>query len=262
MPSPHSAVGSIDQIAYLDQAAASDAGQYKQRLLTGLDLQPGHSVLDVGCGPGTDLAALATAVGEDGLVVGVDHDPEMVEQARRRTSTLPHVDVLIGEAHALPLEDASFDRARTDRVLQHLANPAQALAELRRVVRPGGLVTLAEPDWDTLAIDAADTTTSRAYARYITTDVVRNATIGRQLGRLLNAAGFIVESVAATVVLFRDYQSAEAILRMPAVAQRAWQAGALDEQVARAWLTELAESPFLAAFTFFTAIGSVGRFSE
>jgi len=46
---------------------------------------------------------------------------------------------------------------------------------------------------------------------------------------------------------------------MPAVAQRAWQAGALDEQAARAWLTELAEGPFLAAFTFFIAIGSVGR---
>ena len=260
MPSPNRTLRATDQIAYLDQAAASDAGQYKQRLHTGLDLQPGHSVIDVGCGPGTDLAALATAVGRDGVVVGVDQDPEMVEQARRRTSTLPRIEVLVGDAHALPLDDASFDRARADRVLQHLANPAQALAELRRVVRPGGLVTLAEPDWDTLAIDAADTTTSRAYTRFITTDLVRNATIGRQLGRLLNAAGFIVESVAATVILFRDYQSAETILRMPAVAEQAWQAGALDEQAARAWLTELAEGPFLAAFTFFTAVGSAGRF--
>ncbi len=260
MPSPNSTVRAANQIAYLDQAAASDAGQYKQPLLAALDLQPGHSVMDVGCGPGTDLAALAIAVSRDGVVVGVDHDPEMVEQARRRTSTLPHVDVLVCEAHALPLEDASFDRARADRVLQHVTNPPQALAELRRVLRPGGLVTLAEPDWDTLTIDAADTTTSRAYTRYITTDVVRNATIGRQLGRLLSDAGFIVESVDATAVLFRDYQSAEAILRMPAVAQRAWQAGAIDEQAARAWLTELVEGPFLAAFMFFTAVGSVGRF--
>ena len=163
--------------------------------------------------------------------------------------------VCSGDAHALPFDDAGFDRARADRVLQHLADPARALAELRRVVRPGGLVALAEPDWDTLVIDDPDTAVSRAYTRYITTDVVRNAAIGRQLGRLLHEAGFEVTSVEATAVLFRDYASAETILRMPSVAERALRAGALDEPAARAWLARLTDGPFLAAVTFFTAVG-------
>ncbi|WP_328376378.1 methyltransferase domain-containing protein [Micromonospora zamorensis] len=258
MTPPSSTLRAADQIAYLDQAAASDPGrQYKQQLLTALDLRPGHVVLDVGCGPGTDLPALAAAVEDRGAVIGIDHDPAMLEQAQQRTAAHTNITVRAGDAHALPLENASIDRARTDRVLQHLTDPRQALAELRRVVRPGGLVALAEPDWDTLAIDSTDTATSRAYTHYVTSKVVRNAAIGRQLGRLLNDVGFEVASIEATVATFHDYQAAEAILRMPAVAQRAWQSGALDENTARTWLTSLTNGPFLAAFTFFTAIGRV-----
>ncbi|MDG4832977.1 methyltransferase domain-containing protein [Solwaraspora sp. WMMD1047] len=251
-------VNAADQIAYLDQAAASAPGRrYKQHLLTALDLHPGHVVLDVGCGPGIDLAAMAATVGTGGAVIGIDHDPAMLEQARHRTAAHPHVTVRPGDAHALPLDDASVDRARTDRVLQHLADPRRALAELRRVVRPGGLVALAEPDWDTLAIDATDTATSRAYTRYIVSEVVRNADIGRQLGRLLTDAGFEVTSIEPTVALFRDYHTANAILRMPAVAEQAWQSGALDENTTRTWLTSLTTGPFLAAVTFFTTTGRV-----
>jgi ubiquinone/menaquinone biosynthesis C-methylase UbiE len=246
------------QVAYLDGAAASDVGrQYKQGLLGALQLAGGHVVLDVGCGPGTDLPALAGAVGRTGTVIGLDQDRGMLCAARQRTEAHPQVEIWAGDAHALPLRDASVDRARADRVLQHVVDPAKAVAELRRVLRPDGLVALAEPDWDTLAIGGADTTTSRAYTHYVATRVVRNATIGRHLGRLLHNAGFVVESVAATVALFHDYHCAETILRMPAVAERAWRAGALDEQAARAWLADLATGPFLAALTFFTTIGRV-----
>ncbi|MEV8511540.1 methyltransferase domain-containing protein [Dactylosporangium sp. NPDC051484] len=258
MTLPSSALRAADEIAYLEHAAASDIGRrYKHDLLAALDVRPGNAVLDVGCGPGTDLPALASAVGDAGTVIGVDHDPAMLEQARQRIAAHPRVEVRAGDAHALPLDDASIDRARADRVLQHLADPARALAELRRVVRPGGRVALAEPDWDTLVIDDADVAISRAYTRYITTSVVRNAAIGRQLARLLGGAGFEIESVDAAVILFRDYRTADAILRMPSVAQRAWQAGALDERAGRAWLARLTGGPFLASFTFFTAIGRV-----
>jgi ubiquinone/menaquinone biosynthesis C-methylase UbiE len=244
------------QIAYLDAAAASDVGRaYKQHVLRELRILPGHVVLDVGCGPGTDLPAMAAATGPDGKVIGVDHDLAMRDAARHRTCAYACIKVQAGDAHALPLDPASVDRARADRVLQHLADPATAVTELRRVLRPGGRVALAEPDWDTLVIDGPDATTSRAYTRFVTTTVVRNAAIGRSLGRLLYDAGFIVESVHATVAVFRDYRSAETVLRMPTVAERAWQAGHLDEDTARGWLAELTTGPFLAAVTFFTATG-------
>lgn len=246
----------MELIAYLDRAAASDAGRrYKNELLAALDPGTGDVVLDVGCGPGTDLGALADAVGPDGTVIGVDLDSAMLERATRRTADRPTIEVRAGDAHALPLPSASVDRARVDRVLMHVADPPRVLAELRRVVRPGGRVALAEPDWHTLVIDDVDLATSTAYTEYVTAAVVRNAAIGRGLGRLLADAGF-APSVRATAVAYDDYPAAEAVLRMPAVAERGWRAGALDEGAARAWLDRLERGPFLAAFTLFTAVGS------
>jgi ubiquinone/menaquinone biosynthesis C-methylase UbiE len=138
------------QIDYLDAAASSATGRdYKEGFLAALDVRAGHAVLDVGCGPGTDLAALASAVTPTGAVIGVDRDEEMLARARQRLTGQGNVDVRRGDAHELPVPDSSVDRARADRVLQHLENPARAVAEMRRVLRPGGVVGLAEPDWNT-----------------------------------------------------------------------------------------------------------------
>ena len=175
----------VDQIQYLDQAAASDPGRaYKQDLLAAMRLGPGLRVLDAGCGPGTDLAAMADAVGPDGTVLGLDRDLAMVAEARRRLVDRSNVHIGVADTHALPLPAGSIDRARTDRVLQHVTSPSIAVGELARILRPGGLLALAEPDWDTLVIDAEDVATSRTYTTYVVEQVVRNATIGRSLARL------------------------------------------------------------------------------
>src|SRR2546421_12167580 len=134
-------------IDYLDQVAASAAGAaYKRDLLDALDPRPGHTVLDLGCGPGTDLAQLAAAVTESGSVLGIDRDPAMVDEARRRLAAWPNVRVKVGDAHYLPLDDRSVDLARADRVLHQVDDPVRVLTELRRVLRPGGLAAIAQPD--------------------------------------------------------------------------------------------------------------------
>src|SRR5262252_1752981 len=91
-------------VTYLDEVAATSHGRdYKRRLLEALDPRPGQVALDVGCGPGTDLAALADAVGDGGHVIGVDNDPVMVERATERTRDRPTIEVRAGDAHALPV---------------------------------------------------------------------------------------------------------------------------------------------------------------
>ncbi|MEK8145397.1 methyltransferase domain-containing protein [Streptomyces sp. M10(2022)] len=150
-------------------------------MLDELGIRPGQTALDLGCGPGTDLASLAQAVAETGTVIGIDHDPATVDVARERTADTPTVTVRLGDIHDLPLPDRTADRARTDRVLQHVADPAGALREFHRVLRPGGRLVMGEPDWDTLTIDHPDSDLSRAYTRYVTDKAVRNARIGRQL---------------------------------------------------------------------------------
>src|SRR4051794_24509261 len=102
-----------DQISYMDTAAATDVGvYYKRRSVAGLALQAGQTVVDIGCGPGTDLGRLAGAVAPGGSAIGVDRDPSMLAEARRRHAATAGVDVRAGDVHDLPFADGSVDRAR------------------------------------------------------------------------------------------------------------------------------------------------------
>jgi ubiquinone/menaquinone biosynthesis C-methylase UbiE len=241
-----------DHIQYLDAAATTDQGrEYKRRLLDALDLRPGLRVVDVGCGPGTDLAAMADAVGERGSVIGVDNDPVMVERASERCAGYPGIEVRLGDAHLLPVRDRAADRARADRVLQHLEDPRRALAELRRILHVGGRLGLAEPDWDTLVIDSTMDEAAGRLAIYIGSQV-RNRSIGRQLVRLATQAGFDVSTVDATAVVFRDLPTAEQILGLERNLVRAAEAGALTEADASGLRERLAAGPILASFVFWT----------
>lgn len=252
---PSGRVQRPDPISYMTQVAASDSGRaYKRAVLHALSLQPGHVALDVGCGPGADLGDLAAGVSRSGRVIGVDVHPRMVDEARRRMADQPEVEVRLGDAHALPVEDGSIDRAHADRVLQHLTAPETAIAEMRRVTRPGGLVALVEPDWATLAIAASDLQTSQAFTDYTCAEVVRNARIGRQLARLGSGAGFTVQSVTPFPCLFRDVDLADHILGLTRNGLAAVHTGHLDGPAASAWLADLYAGPFVAVVTLFGVV--------
>ena len=239
------------------RAASSDAGRvYKQQLLDLLDIHAGQIVMDLGCGPGTDLPALAEQVGDSGAVIGVDHDPDMLVRARERTKGLHPVEIREGDAHALPVEPGTVDRAKIDRVLMHVADPADALAQLHRATRPGARIGLAEPDWDTLIVDAADLETSRAFTRYTTGEVVRHATIGRSLARLAEQAGFHVETVLATTPIFRDSEEADHTLGLGRNLQKAINEGHIDRDRGHRWFAGLSQGPFYASFTLVSVICS------
>jgi ubiquinone/menaquinone biosynthesis C-methylase UbiE len=244
---------------YLLRHAASDLGRaYKGLAVAELAVSPGDVVLDLGCGPGADLPALAGAVGGDGRVIGIDNDPDAVRQARDRTAGLLQVEVREGDVQALGFPAACADKARTDRVLQHVPDPAAVLAEARRVLRDGGTAVFAEPDWDTLVIDYPDLATARAYTRFITDRVVRNAVLGRQLPRLAAEAGFQVRKVIPVTAVYRDVREADQVLGLKRVTGRAVQAGYLTPEAADQWLSHLAAQPFFGSMTLFITTATVG----
>ena len=125
--SAHSRRGAEDSAAYL-----------LPHLNAGMDL------LDVGCGPASITADLAERVAP-GRVVGLDAAAGALEAARatlRERGLSEQVELTCGDIMALPFEDASFDVVHAHQVLQHLADPVGALAEMRRVTRPGGIVAV------------------------------------------------------------------------------------------------------------------------
>jgi arsenite methyltransferase len=109
-------------------------------------LEAGAVVLDMGCGAGTDLLLAARQVGPTGRAIGVDMTDAMVARAAAgaKAAGLSNVDVRLGDATALPVDDGSVDVVISNGVFNLVPDKDRALAEIFRVVRPGGRLQLAD----------------------------------------------------------------------------------------------------------------------
>jgi 2-polyprenyl-3-methyl-5-hydroxy-6-metoxy-1,4-benzoquinol methylase len=111
-------------------------------------LQPGMSLLDVGCGPGTITVDLAARVAP-GRVTAVELTDAALDLARAeaRTRNQSNIEFVTSDVHALDFPDDTFDVVHAHQVLQHVADPVQALREMRRVCVPNGIVAVRDADY-------------------------------------------------------------------------------------------------------------------
>jgi SAM-dependent methyltransferase len=152
-----------------------------------LDVAPAGRLLDVGCGLGIltgELAALPAAP----FVVGVELSATQIAAASRT----PAARFVQGDAQRLPLADGAFDLAYARFLLEHVADPAGVLAEMRRVLVPGGRVAVLENDVTLSRLDPPCPTFERVWSEFVglQRDLGGDALIGRRLYRLLRAADF------------------------------------------------------------------------
>ncbi|MEV5411612.1 methyltransferase domain-containing protein [Thermopolyspora sp. NPDC052614] len=111
-------------------------------------LAAGMSVLDVGCGPGTITADLAARVAP-GKVTAVEVAADALEAARAEADSRgqDNIEFTVADVHALDFPDDVFDVVHAHQVVQHLGDPVQALREMRRVCRPGGIIAVRDSDY-------------------------------------------------------------------------------------------------------------------
>ena len=113
-------------------------------------LGPSQRLLDVGAGPGTitaDLASLVRSV----VAVEIDDAAAAITRSGLAERGIDNAEVVVGDVHALDLPDDAFDVVHAHQVLQHVADPVQALRELARVTRPGGVVGVRDSDYAAFA---------------------------------------------------------------------------------------------------------------
>jgi len=120
--------------------------RYTRPVLDRVGIRPGERVLELGPGPGAFTVEAARRAGTEGRLIAVDIQPRMIAQVEKRIQQagLTNVETHVADAYHLPLEDGSVDRAFLVTVLPEIPNQARALAELRRVLRPGGLLSITE----------------------------------------------------------------------------------------------------------------------
>ena len=126
------------------------SGQRNEWTLSLLDIQLDDHILEVGCGPGALIEALAARATE-GLVAGIDPSPTMLRQVARRNAQairIGRVQAQAASATALPFEDAAFDKALTANSLPFWPDQEAGVREMWRVLRPGGVIAIIlQPRW-------------------------------------------------------------------------------------------------------------------
>ncbi len=177
------------------QGQADDLAAHTLTLLDHVDLPVGSRALELGCGPAGSIALLSERVGPSGSVTAIDIDPAHVDLARQFVADrrLSNVEVLEGDARASHLASNSFDLVHARLLLVNVPFPEQVIAEMVRVVKPGGWIIADEVDGEVRVCypphEAWDRLVEIFHAAYRSDGA--DLMIGRKLTSLLRRAGLV-----------------------------------------------------------------------
>jgi ubiquinone/menaquinone biosynthesis C-methylase UbiE len=202
----------VSQISFnAETAKALDRAYHKRDMLrrrrhvrAALDAAPGERILDIGCGPGFYVAELLDEVGRTGSIVAVDASPDMLALARQRCDGHDNVTFREGTADALPVDDGDVDAALCVQVMEYVADAPGAVAEIHRVLRPGGRVLIWDVDWGTAWWHTEDPDRMRRFLAAWDEHLV-HPSLPRRMGAHLRAAGFADVAVQGHSFATVDY---------------------------------------------------------
>ena len=252
------------EAALATRTAAHDAAFFIRHL------RPGMRVLDVGCGPGSITQGLAELVAP-GSVVGIDIQAALIERARAlgAAGEQTNLHFEVADLYRLPFADQTFDAAFSNGVLMHLAEPMRALAQLRRVLRPGGIIGVRDPDFGAVLYAPMTPTFQRWLELRVRVRQYNGGDpfLGRHHRRLLLDAGFADVEAGASV----DSAGTPATIERHAAFLKSQLVGLARTAVVQAWMDQkqvdqtLAEidawmqrPDAFAATTWCEAVGRVG----
>ena len=206
-------------------------------------LRPGLDLLDVGCGPGTITVDLAQRVAP-GRVVGID-----LVSVADASSAPDNVTFTTGDVYGLEFPDATFDVVHAHQVLQHLTRPVDALREMRRVLRPGGILAVRDSDYAGFVWAPDDPLLDRWLELYhqITRRNGAEANAGRYLLGWVRAAGF------------RDVQASSSTWTLADPDGREWWGNVWADRVERSAFAEQAMAYELSNRDELAAIAAAWR---
>ena len=233
----------------------------------------GSRVLEVGCGVGAQTLALADrSPGANFISIDISANSVAIARARCAQAGFVNVECLQADLFSLPFEDHSFDHVFVCFVLEHLEQPCEALTLLRRLIRPEGTITVIEGDHGTVLMhpESADALAAIQCQVALQQRAGGNALVGRQLYRILKAAGFGDVRVTPRMVyvdgrcpaLVDGFTRKTFIAMVEGVREAAISAGLITPQRFDAGVQDLhrtTEAGGMFGYTFFKAVGSHGQ---
>lgn len=235
------------------------AAMYRE-YLDAMDIDAARSVLDLGCGTGVIARAIGRRPGFGGQVLGIDRSAHLIDTARRLAAA-EGLDGCVafeaGDSHSLRLADARFDAVVAHTLFSHLDDPRVVLAEVARVLAPGGKVAIFDGDFASMTFTGDDPDAARAADDAIIEAVVTHPRVMRVLPQLLREFGFSLTQTFGYVMADvgrMDYW-ASSIQSMTRLVPKA---GTMTEAQAAAWAASMArrsdEGTFFGACNFYAYV--------
>lgn len=225
-----------------------------------LALPRGVRVLEVGCGTGALIRALARRRDFSGYACGVDHSDAFIKAAREFSAAegvADSVEFRVGDAHALDVADASFDVVIAHTLISHVTDPESVVREMARVVRPGGSVVIFDGDYASMTYAMPDHEFGRQMDAALVKVSFNNPRVMRDLPRLLAGLGLTLQAGwgdAVTEVGKGSYFKTFAQTYAPYLSI----SGLCPPESVDAWLQAqlqaIEEGTFFAACTYYTYI--------
>jgi ubiquinone/menaquinone biosynthesis C-methylase UbiE len=173
---------------------------WRETYLDKLLLKTASRILDAGCGTGVVTRALAKRSDVKCQIIGSDYSPALIDVARQQARAFKvdsQIDFQIHDIHSLGFADGYFDIVIAHTVLSHVANPQIAIQELRRVVKPGGVVAIFDGDYASLTFAYPDDMFARQFEAVFLHVIVNHPRVMRNLPQTLSKVGLeIVETMS------------------------------------------------------------------
>lgn len=233
--------------------------EYKTASFNLLELGPGLSVLEAGSGIGDDALKMAGMAAPGGKVVGIDKSAHMVKLARSKANSGNYnVEFLIGDVNNLDFEPSTFDRCRIDRTLQHLPDPARALEELFRVLKPGGTMLAFDNDWETYTLNSSNYTLVRKVCNYWC-DSFSSGWIGRDLYGIFKRLGLKDIQVHPRTLVITELSAADRVFDIYTTVLRMEELEIISANESKVLMQELNDldqsGAFFSSYTGFMVLG-------
>jgi ubiquinone/menaquinone biosynthesis C-methylase UbiE len=245
------------------RGSAAEQIEIRAAYLDLLDIAPGESVLEVGCGSDAVLRDLARRVAPAGRAVGVDPSPVMLQIAGELAGEAGLGEVIElreGDARALPFPNGAFDVVLAATALSHVPDGERAVPELLRVARPGGRVGVFDADTDSMIISHPDRTLTRRIIAARSDHQFANSWLPRRLPGLFREAGLQDIRLRAFTAFDHDLEGWSGVQAGRAAATAA-EIGAISEDERRQWLEQLqleqAAGRFTGGITYLFVWGTV-----
>ncbi len=233
----------------------ADITRRRQASFDALRPKADEIIIDIGCGNGLLTLELARAVGSGGKAIGIDPSKDMLVPAKDRCKGFDWVEILIGTANDLPITTGTVDKAASVQVFEYLDDVPGAVAEVHRVLKPGGKLVIGDIHLDSLVWFSDDRDRmNRMIASWDSHFTHRD--VPAVLPSILQDAGFVVEDITPITTCDHTLKpDGLATMMMQLMIRYAIDNIHVPESEASAWLAEqkelAAEGRFFFALTHF-----------